>query len=575
MPVFPTCGHRGNRKNCSILRMADVQHFHKAFYAVKTKVAQDMFLLKYCSSDAPDRHRPKNQQRGRKESTFSYYIENMAGTKLEVCRKTFLNVLQITKHRVHGVFKRFKVQGSLVPVETRGGYRKAEMYEGKIESVVNFIKKFKGCEAHYSRAKSSRIYLDSRLSIAEMWRMYKASVCDELQVKESFFRKIFLTRFNISFNTPSTDKCSKCLEFNERIKQEKNANAREDLNSDLSLHKSLAKGFFGLLKKEESGVFIISFDMQKNLPIPQLPDQITYYSRQLYCYNLSIVSGKSTGKSALSKENIAIYSWAEHQMRKSSNEIASAVFNELQLKVDSGAFNGIHTVRLVADGCPGQNKNTIILTMCMAWLVRAPPGIKKMEIVFPVTGHSYMPSDRVFGLIERELQKMENIIQLEEYHTVFKKYGSLKVLGTDWTNCDWKTQTKQYVKDSSALHFKISKVRKIVLIRKKYSVTVSGEKSYTMETEQSLPVLKKGKKLMDINPVELIMGVKVNPSKINDIEKLLCKHYGEKWSELEKLQWLRNVIEENEANPDIPDEAICECENLPADECNDIIQITL
>lgn len=339
MPVFPTCGHRGKRKNCSLLRMEDLKRFHAAFYAVRSKVAQDMFLLKYCSADAPERHRPENGQRGKKTITFSYFIENTAGNKVEVCRDTFLNVLEITKHRVQGVYKRFKADGSLVPVETRGGYRKAAMYEHKIESIKSFIKKFKGCESHYSRAKTARIYLHSTLNIAKMWRMYQESVSDELKVKESLFRKIFVTNFNISFKSPTTDVCSICLQLNEKIKQEKNENLKQKLNTDLTVHKTQAKSFYDFLKKDEAGVFIMSFDMQKNMPIPQLPDQITYYSRQLYCYNLTIVSGKSIGKSALDKENISVYSWAEHEMKKSSNEIASAVFNELQGKVNNRALH--------------------------------------------------------------------------------------------------------------------------------------------------------------------------------------------------------------------------------------------
>ena len=47
-----------------------------------------------------------------------------------------------------------------VPQETRGGYRKEEKYKHKIESVIGFIRKFKGLESHYSRKNSCRVYLD-------------------------------------------------------------------------------------------------------------------------------------------------------------------------------------------------------------------------------------------------------------------------------------------------------------------------------------------------------------------------------------------------------------------------------
>lgn len=47
-------------------------------------------------------------------------------------------------------------------------------------------------------------------------------------------------------------------------------------------------------------------------------------------------------------------------------------------------------------------------------------------------------------------------MQLEEYHEEFSKHGTVKVLGEDWANQDWKTEAKACVKDPSKLHFKIS-----------------------------------------------------------------------------------------------------------------------
>lgn len=122
-------------------------------------------------------------------------------------------------------------------------------------------------------------------------------------------------------------------------------------------------------------------------------------------------------------------------MKKSSNEVASAVFNELQSKAESGAFHGIHTIRLIADGCPAQNKNTTVLSMCIAWLFRCSSNnIKCIEIMYPVTGHSFMPSNRVFGQKEKKIRKLETVVELEQYYEVFRKQRTLKLLGNDWNN---------------------------------------------------------------------------------------------------------------------------------------------
>lgn len=80
--------------------------------------------------------------------TFEYTIVNAAGVNLSVCRNKFLYVLNITKHRVIGVFKRFKKGANLVPVETRGGDQRSKQYDSRRKAVIDFIS-FKANESHY------------------------------------------------------------------------------------------------------------------------------------------------------------------------------------------------------------------------------------------------------------------------------------------------------------------------------------------------------------------------------------------------------------------------------------------
>lgn len=72
--------------------------------------------------------------------------------------------------------------------------------------------------------------------------------------------------------------------------------------------------------------------------------------------------------------------------------------------------------------------------MCAIWLSQAPPHIKKIELIFPIPGHSFIPPDRVFGLIEKEIKHMENIVQPEEYIEVYKNYGTVILFDNvmDW-----------------------------------------------------------------------------------------------------------------------------------------------
>lgn len=136
-------------------------------------------------------------------------------------------------------------------------------------------------------------------------------------IKESYFQNIFCTAFNIGFKAPSVDKCSTCIEFDHRIAIKKNNEVKKELQFR-SFHKKQGDAFFKYLRKKPDDVFILFFDYQNNLVLPKITDQIAYYSRQLYCYNLSITRRVSTEH--LNPDTVSIFTWTENEARKSSNE---------------------------------------------------------------------------------------------------------------------------------------------------------------------------------------------------------------------------------------------------------------
>ncbi|CAH2010294.1 unnamed protein product [Acanthoscelides obtectus] len=97
-----------------------------------------------------------------------------------------------------------------------------------------------------------------------------------------------------------------------------------------------------------------------------------------------IVAGTSTDK--LRPKNVFSYLWTEIDARKDSNTIASA----LQYALKNFDFDpSKETVRLFADGCGGQNKNTNMMAMLAYWLLEeSPKHIKQIELIFPIVGRS-------------------------------------------------------------------------------------------------------------------------------------------------------------------------------------------
>ena len=174
------------------------------------------------------------------------------------------------------------------------------------------------------------------------------------------------------------------------------------------------------MRDEDEDLFLVSFDCEKNQALPKVPDSAAYYSRQIYLQNFTAVIGHS--KYELTKENVKSFCWTENQYKKNANLIASCIFHLLKA-TDLTKFKRI---RLMADGCGGQNKNTIFVTMVMYWFsLYAPPNIEEVALIFPVTGHSFIPPDRVFGLIEREVKTNEIIVNPEEMLKIIANYGEV------------------------------------------------------------------------------------------------------------------------------------------------------
>lgn len=377
--------------------MRDISKIHEIFYQNKNKIYQDNFILQNCIHSKINRRRPKDETRAGKNMSVQYMLpKRTTGGQVRVCKSAFLSVLNIKKDRVTGVVQRsFKSSGAPAK-ENRGGDHRSQKTVEKRSAICSFIETLKCSEPHYCRSKQGcRMYLSSDLNIKKIWRLYNESVDHTKKVKQSFFRRIFNSTYNLGFGTPRTDVCSRCLELTEKIKTSTEPDKKQEYIVQKRIHSLKAKAFYNLLKTEDENILVMSFDCQKNMMLPKLPDQSSYFSRQIFFYNFSVVVG--TSKSKLEHKNVFMYYWNEAERPKSSNEITSAVFHTLCI-IDIP--DRITTIRLFADGCGGQNKNVTMIGMCCKWLItHAPQHVKNVEIIFPVVGHSFLPPDRVFAKI--------------------------------------------------------------------------------------------------------------------------------------------------------------------------------
>lgn len=206
----------------------------------------------------------------------------------------------------------------------------------------------------------------------------------------------------------------------------------------------------------------------------------------------------------------------------------------------------------MADGCPGQNKNSTMLAMCSFWLLnKSPDHVKSIELIFPQTGHSYIPPDKVFGQIERKVRKCKQIDISEEYVDIYKKIGKTFNLGCEIPVYDFKNKADHCFKKQ--WHFQIKSSVKVFITKKNNSIFFRGEKNYRNEAGYDALILKRGGRISTSVGDQLSNGIPIKSSKINDINKLLTKHYGKYWQNISKLGFYVQLLKESDVNYEVPD----------------------
>ncbi|KAK5648038.1 hypothetical protein RI129_002930 [Pyrocoelia pectoralis] len=284
--------------------------------------------------------------------------------------------------------------------------------------------------------------------------MYLADTDPKYKVSYPYFHKIFSCHFNLGFGTPATDTCSYCERTKNKIKFATNVDVKRGYQRDLTIHKFRGKQFYLLMKDNPENTLNLCFDLQQVHNLPKLPIQEAYYSLQLAFYAFCIVN--------VTTNVPTFYTWNETQSGRGSNEIGSAVFHFLKTAPIEG---NIKKIRVFCDGCGGQNKNSHVLHMFMYWLYHhSPQSVDGIQLIFPVRGHSYLPADRIFGRIEKELRRHERIIFPEDYVKFYSKVGSVREAGKDWDVYNLKSLLNTFKKFQG-----ISDKKRICIIKNKTS----------------------------------------------------------------------------------------------------------
>ena len=261
-----------------------------------------------------------------------------------------------------------------------------------------------------------RRYLPEGLNISRLYLLYvewmKIHHKEEPVVSEYIYRRIFNTKFNLSFQKPATDTCKTCDLLNAKLECADEEEGTMTLKKDLELHQTKAAKAYGHLKndikysKEVNDMKVITFDMQQALPTPHLHTSEVFYKRQLWTYNFCIHDCTSN--------DVYMYVWPENYAGRGADEIVSCLsqFCDEHLQ-------GIKTLVAYSDNCFGQNKNITVVAFWLSIIHKRL--VETVEHKYLVSGHSYLPCDRDFGLIEKRKKVQKYVFTPSEWASVISQ----------------------------------------------------------------------------------------------------------------------------------------------------------
>lgn len=397
--IGPSCNCR--RKCRDALDGKEMQIFN-AFWDLADYNKQNIYLFSQMKSVPKKRSYPKKTKRNvsSRKVSIQYFVK-INGIDVKICKQKFLAVhgLQNSKKRIQLLYEQMSEGVSAPKTDKRGKHqnRVNKISDSDLENVRTHIKSIPKYTSHYSRQKNpDKVYIDHDLSISALYHDYYLEWCKDKglhPVKESYYRNVFCKEFNIGFKLPKTDTCKTCDFLNIQIKNAVSKGESADrLKTELELHHRRAEALQNSLKyeianaKQTRDTLVISFDLEQALPVPNLTVGPAFYLRKAWTYNLGIHD---------CIEDIGyMYMWPENLAKRGSDEIASILYKHLKEN-----RNEYKKLVVYSDNCTGQNKNWTVVCLWQQLIKEKIFNI--VEHRFLVVGHTHLPSDRDFAIIEK------------------------------------------------------------------------------------------------------------------------------------------------------------------------------
>ena len=334
-----------------------------------------------------------------RKRTFSFkYFLNVESERIRVCKSFYLGTLAISQKPIYNThFKKNQTTGMPKP-DSRGKHAKRGIDLQLKEQVRDHIRSFPVVESHYCRARTERQYLESTLNLSRMYDLYKRKCLEEVStpVKESFYRFIFNSEFNISFHIPKSDRCDRCESYQTALDQNLLSQDAESTQKKHIADKTAMRQE-RQADRDAKNTLVVCFDLQNVINCPRAEISSFFYKRKLNLYNL-------TAHSSISKKGYCAI-WTEGMSGRGANDIASAFVKILdQIILDHPDATSIITW---SDSCVPQNRNSIMAFAMAEYLTRNTK-IHQITMKYSTPGHSAVQEvDNMHSQIEKAMALSE------------------------------------------------------------------------------------------------------------------------------------------------------------------------
>ncbi|KAL6256038.1 hypothetical protein P5V15_013274 [Pogonomyrmex californicus] len=192
------------------------EELHKVFWKTCTWQQRKQYIALSVKESPKQRTRLRNNVQSerssprRRQVTFTYSLL-LKNEFITVCKSMFLSTFAVSEKFVRHVMEKKRISpGGIIGPDQRGRHApKTKKSEDVKERVREHIRSFPVEKPTDSKDLSGKCYLDSNLNIATMHKSYvskckQEGIPESDIVKESYYRDMFKTEFNLGFKRVQT-----------------------------------------------------------------------------------------------------------------------------------------------------------------------------------------------------------------------------------------------------------------------------------------------------------------------------------------------------------------------------------